>query len=330
MSLKSLSVKNFSVFGDEEINLTEGVNVFIGSNGTGKTQLLKGIYGCCEASRTGKGESFIDCFQLNIANRTLIKDISSGSTSFMISDGCSAKKIELIVADGSSSSAITFITYPQKAINAIYIPVKDMLTHSKGLLAMANRYQNFPFDKTLLDIIDRAQRWTVKETSDLVKRIIPLLEKCMEGTISIESDEFYIVKSNGSKINFELEAEGFKKIGVLWQLLMNETLVPGSVLLWDEPEANLNPEYIPIIANTLLELGRSGIQVFISTHSYMLAKYIDIRRKYGDNVCFHSFYKEDADVHCETKNHFSSLEHNSIMNAYEALLDEVYQQKVGG
>ncbi|WP_337506674.1 hypothetical protein [Megasphaera sp.] len=41
-----------------------------------------------------------------------------------------------------------------------------------------------------------------------------------------------------------MEAEGFKKIGILWQLLMNETITENTILLWDEPEANLNPEFL--------------------------------------------------------------------------------------
>lgn len=50
-----------------------------------------------------------------------------------------------------------------------------------------------------------------------------------------------VIKNDGREINFAVEAEGFKKTGLLWQLLMNEIITPNSILLWDEPEANLNP-----------------------------------------------------------------------------------------
>ena len=97
-------------------------------------------------------------------------------------------------------------------INAVYLPVKDMLTHSRGLLAMAHKYNDFPFDKTLLDSIECAGRWGLKKPSELAKQILPLLEPLINGTIAIDNDEFYIIKKNGQKINFELEAEGFKKL----------------------------------------------------------------------------------------------------------------------
>lgn len=50
----------------------------------------------------------------------------------------------------------------------------------------------------------------------------------------------------------------------------NGMLEKGSVLFWDEPEANINPKYIPIIVDLLLVLSRSGVQIFVSTHDYFL------------------------------------------------------------
>lgn len=209
-------------------------------------------------------------------------------------------------------------------INAVYLPVKDMLTHSRGLLAMAHKYNDFPFDKTLLDSIECAGRWGLKKPSELAKQILPLLEPLINGTIAIDNDEFYIIKKNGQKINFELEAEGFKKIGILWQLLMNETITENTVLLWDEPEANLNPEFLPVIADCLLALSRQKVQILISTHSYILAKYIEIWAKENDKVLFHSLYKKNDElVYDEQKRKFSDLQNNTIVTAFEALMDEI-------
>ena len=60
----------------------------------------------------------------------------------------------------------------------------------------------------------------------------------------------------------------FGKIALIWQLAKNGTLEKGSILFWDEPEANINPTHIPIIADMLLALQRSGVQIFIATHDY--------------------------------------------------------------
>ena len=131
------------------------------------------------------------------------------------------------------------------------------------------------------------------------------------------------------KISFELEAEGYKKLGILWQLLMNESIVPGTVLLWDEPESNLNPEFLSITADILLALSRLGVQIIFSTHSYILAKYIELKMNQDDKVLFHAFYYESGLVHCESTRNFKDLKHNSSMNAFEVLMDEIYKDQVG-
>lgn len=51
-----------------------------------------------------------------------------------------------------------------------------------------------------------------------------------------KKDEFYL-KSGNSKQEFNLVAEGIRKMALLWQLVKNGTLEKGSVLFWDEPEA---------------------------------------------------------------------------------------------
>ena len=39
------------------------------------------------------------------------------------------------------------------------------------------------------------------------------------------------------KVDFSLEAEGLRKLGLIWKLIRNGLLEKGTVLLWDEPEA---------------------------------------------------------------------------------------------
>ena len=195
----------------------------------------------------------------------------------------------------------------------VYIPVKDMLTHAKGLLAMADKYQDFPFDQTLLDIIRKANQWKLREVPDLAVKILPHLEQVMEGKVVIENEEFYIKKHDGRLVKFSVEAEGIKKIGLLWQLLMNESITKGSLVLWDEPEANLNPDFFPVLV-----------------HNYLFAKYFDVRRKQSDMLAYHSLYADASGaVACETKTHFADLEHNAIMQTFDRLLDEVYHLQVG-
>ena len=47
--LKTLKIKNFTVFGDVAFEFSPGLNVIVGENGTGKTHVLKLGYLCSRA-----------------------------------------------------------------------------------------------------------------------------------------------------------------------------------------------------------------------------------------------------------------------------------------
>ena len=93
----------------------------------------------------------------------------------------------------------------------------------------------------------------------------------------------------------------------------NGTLEKGSVLFWDEPEANINPKYIPVLAELLIMLETEGVQIFVSTHDYFLSKYIEVKRRQDSKVQYISLYKnENSKVLCEIAPEFELLEHNAI------------------
>ena len=234
MSIESIGLKNFTVFKNFRIDVSSSINIFIGENGTGKTHLLKAIYAACELSRAeSQNDELLKCFKEKQQEANLLRNKNIGQLTISItSKNVTRKQIR------GSELVEYFLEIPDgKKFPAVYIPVKDMLTHSAGFLAMANKYRDFPFDKTLTDIVIKASQWKVKEPPPLALTILPILEEMMDGTVVFENDEFYIKKNNGQMILFDLEAEGLKKVGLLWQLLMTDNLNENSILIWDEPEA---------------------------------------------------------------------------------------------
>lgn len=291
MSIDYFKVKNFNIFKDLEVKFAKGVNVIIGENGTGKTQLLKLLYSSHSDEKLIRQDIF--------HNKGFSTDIDS---------------LQYTMSSDDNNK------YP-----CVFIPGKDMMTHAKGFSAMYDKYKEFPFDKTYPMIIDKAQRWTLQETPLLAATIIPRLEKMLDGTIVVENNDFYVKKSNGNLIKFDMEAEGLKKIGLIWQLLMNESITKDTILFWDEPEAFINPKFIPELVEILLELSRHNIQIFVTTHDYIFAKYFDIKRQSTDAVQFHSLYSDNnQQIQCETQPNFKDLSHNTIMDIFIQLYkDEV-------
>jgi len=213
-------------------------------------------------------------------------------------------------------------------IQSVFIPTTEMLSHSKGLIAMASKH-NLPFDQVQLDILNNAQLWETKEITERNETILTMLGDTIEGEVLYENDTFYIVKSSGLKVEFSFEASGYKKLGLLWILIRNGLLEKDSILLWDEPENSLHPELLPLLVDVLYMLQEDGVQVFIATHSYTLAKYIDLKKKNADDARFISLYKDGEIIKASVANRYSGLDNNAIERAEEELYDAVVKKVTG-
>ncbi|MBK8387133.1 MAG: ATP-binding protein [Candidatus Accumulibacter sp.] len=72
-----------------------------------------------------------------------------------------------------------------------------------------------------------------------------------------------------------------RKIASLIHLVLNGSLLKNSILFWDEPEANLNPRLITVVATTLRKLAEFGVQIFVSTHDYLLASELSLAMEFA-------------------------------------------------
>lgn len=341
MNLKSVKIENFTVFDKAEINFCNGINIFIGENATGKTHLLKVLYSACRSNRVD-----IDFGQKIV--RTLMPDDFRIARLVDRRKGNHIAKIRVSAANGDKKTdahlEISFDKRTKKSAasvkgkekwekefknnSSIFIPAKEILSHSYKLAA-ATSVDNVRFDDTYIDIINSAKiDITMGKNPASRAAMLKRIEKMTDGQVVYdgEKDEFYL-KKGSSKQEFSLVAEGIKKMGLLWLLAKNGTLEKGSILFWDEPEANVNPAYLATVAELLLELHRNGVQIFLSTHNYFLAKYIDIKKREEDLVSYYSFFFQPGKggVCCETSDQFTLLENNPITKTYL----QIYRDEIG-
>ena len=237
---------------------------------------------------------------------------------------CFMKEIEIdfckganifIGENGTGKTSLLKILHT-KTDCSIFIPTTEMLSHSRGFVEHYDKYK-LPFDDTQIDIIRNARLNETRELTPLAEKLLPVVSKIIDGEVLYENDTFYMLKNNGMKLEFSLEAEGFRKFGLLWKLLRNGLFdEPGTVLFWDEPEANLNPALIPALVDILLELQRGGVQMFITTHEYNLARYFDLKRKNKEDVAFHNLYKkDDGYIYCDSSHIYQDLEEKAFEEA---------------
>lgn len=338
MNIIQIKLENFTVFKDTEIHFDEGINIFIGENGTGKTHILKLLYSACQASNPKVSFS-------NKIVRTMLPDDFKISRLITRNRGNHNARVRIsakIDKNASTKNLTTEFNNKTKKweasvkgevtwekefseISSIFIPAKEILSNSFNLTAAVEK-DNVRFDDTYIDIINSAKvDISVGRNSAERENRLKAIEKIIDGTVFYDNkkDEFYLKKGN-SKQEFNLVAEGIRKMALLWQLVKNGTLEKGSVLFWDEPESNINPAYLSIIVELLCELQRSGVQIFISTHDYMLAKYFETRKTEDSSLSFHSFKRHGDIVEYSSAKKFGELKNNLIIESFDKLLDEIY------
>ena len=336
MTITQIKLKNFTAFEDLNFIPNSGINIFIGANGMGKTHLMKIAYAAMDISKTqiNFAEKLIGVFlpsrraigRLIRRNRVSTKgsvEIWRGELKLRASFSNHSKKISSITIIGQNE----WFNHP---IESVFIPVKEMLANAPGFRSLYTR-REIHFEEIYADIIDRASLPTLRGPKDKrQKKLLNSLQKYMNGKIIEKNQEFFLKNKQG-ELEFTLLAEGIRKLGLLWILIQNGVLTNGSVLFWDEPEANLNPNLLSLIVDILLQLQRIGVQIFLSTHNYALLKEFELTLKEDDKVSFHSLYRKKANegVVLETASMPFLLNNSPIAEAMSSLYDREIQKSLG-
>ena len=336
MPLTKVKLVNFTAFADLTVDFAPGINILVGANGAGKTHLLKVCYAAGALSQTGG--SFSDKLRrvflpsAQDAGR-LIKDRARNGwgTVEVFRQNCSlaatiARDVETTVSDAETG----FREWQNSPLPSVYIPVKEMLANAPGFLALYAA-REIPFAEVYIDILHRAYLPPLRGKPDHCRQpLLSALEKAIGGPVAIKGEEFFLERKSGS-LEFSLLAEGIRKLALLWLLIRNGSLSAGSVLFWDEPETNLNPQLYGLLINTLLELQRAGVQIFLATHDYVILKELDLRLQAGDQVAYHSLYRdEDEEIACRTVEHQLGIRPNAIMDTFTDLYDREIERSLSG
>ena len=184
----------------------------------------------------------------------------------------------------------------------IFIPEKDILEHARGLLTFIEQKQT-GFGRIYKDVLINAQDVPTQQQSETQRSIVAAIAEIIGGVVQRNEGDgsYYTLRKDGTRIPFDNEASGYKRLGYLGLLAASGQLERGSVLLWDEPENSLNREIIPKLVNLLLELAGNGVQIFLATHDYNFTRYFDVRQNKSIPVLFHHLRMEnDGKVICES------------------------------
>lgn len=336
--ITEMSFMHFTVFEELNIKFSPGINVLIGTNGTGKTHLMKVAYAACDITKThiGFAEKIVRVFRpKGQAIGRLVKR-QQGSAICTVSVYRGEQKLSLSFSNHVKlpqspkvklQGAQWWLSHP---IQSVFIPVKEMLSNGPGFLSLYDQ-REIHFSEIYADILNRAYTPKLKGPIDYDRKVLlDDLQKIMYGRVEIDGDEFFLKNKQGN-LEFMLLAEGMRKLGLLWLLIQNGTLLNGTVLFWDEPETNLNPGLYGPVIDILLKLQRMGVQIFLATHDYVILKELDLRSGTTDKIAFHALYKdrETGDIQCATTSDYLQIAPNAIADTFSDLYNREIARSIG-
>ncbi len=350
--IERLKLKNFTVFDDLSVDFSSKINVIIGENGTGKTHLLKAAYGLCSGISSIKNKSEFDGKELvthmtrrfqrlfmpienklgklyhqGATGKASVTAIFSGGQGFGVNFSKNSRNLTIQGSDG--------IKHPQG--DTVFIPTKEVLSFMKGFTSLYEKY-GLSFDQTYQDIcllldLPEIRPETLHEKS---KWAMAEIEGICGGRFIFYGGGKVTFKAENVEYSANSMAEGFRKAGVLSRLLETGAIQPGvsGPLFWDEPESNLNPKLMKLLVKILLELSRSGQQIILATHDYVLLKWFDLLMDKGkdDQVRFHSLFRDTdaSEIKVTSTEDYLKIRPNPIDEAFGFLINQEIENEMGG
>lgn len=366
--ITKLSLKSFCAFKNLEIDFSPRINVIIGENSCGKTQLLKAAYALTSAAaelHAQESSLKVDAERLLTEKLLGVFKPAEGAIGSLKYFG-DKEKAELKVDYATDVSlGVTFSSRSQKAIpfgdyknpdpgGGTFLPTKEIISFLEGMTSADSDQAtiNQLFDTTYFDLVDKLlspagnteekAQWAMEK---ICNRIGGRFE--FEGSkVSFKpgrykeykdrhASETYFAPQSSESFSPTMTAEGYRKIGVLQRLLEKNRIGTGvdGPLYWDEPEANLNPQLMKMVVEILLELSRQEQQIIVATHEYILLKWFDLlmdKKGKGDHIKFHTlYYDKNGEVKIESADSYKMLNNNSIALTYSGLYDAEIERALG-
>ena len=337
--LESIELKNFMGFPEIAVELSPGINIFIGENGVGKTNFLKAAYGLCSAgpllschpnwdTKTLEDEltrKFVRLFlplddKLGNMHHTGAKGVASLTARF-----ANDQEITAVFTEKSDKLEIRYSEdLHTLAESPVFVPSKEVLSFMLGFASLYDKYE-ISFDQTYKDICMLLDHPKIrKENLSLeVQNAINEIEKISQGIFQFYGGGRVTFKTENEEYSANAVGEGIRKIGILARLLKTGAIQPGvsGPLFWDEPDSNLNPQMMNLLVNILYSLAKNGQQIILATHDYVLLKWFEMIADDKQKIYFYSMYNNNKNICISKTDEYINLEHNSIDDTYDELID---------
>ena len=344
MKIQSATFRSFSVFTHEELKFCPGINILIGTNATGKSHLMKAMYCLLKASERSPWRTDNEAFKYRVQ---LLEKLTKV---FRPQDDSVGRLVKRTVGRKSGSVQIYFAERGELSFNAttlgrltasrrgnvvteaepsLFVPSREVLSFHSTLIS-AYESTNIRFDETYFDLAKALAAPTLRGPRGLkAEHLVKDIEKVLGGKVYEAHDGTLHLKNKHGDFEPHLLSEGWRKLASLCRLILNGSLMENGFLFWDEPEANLNPEMIVMVARMLRVLAGRGVQVFIATHDYLLTRHLSLAAEYPEQmpsaekceIRFFGLVRQNGAVVVSQASTLPGLDENPILNEFAALYD---------
>ena len=254
----------------------------------------------------------------NLVNKNII---SGKSTVGIVIDGK-----ELLFSFSTTSKTTVKIEKDDKWDDCqfIYIPPREMFSLFEGFIGLSSK-RELSFDKTYINL---AHSLALPILRDLESNPLKFCHRAAgKGTgIQGASDERpFLYRDQQQPMEAHLVAEGLRKLASILYLILNGEINKNTILFWDEPESNLNPALIRVVAGFIRELEKCGLQIFIATHDYLLTHMLSLYSEYKEytniNIRFFGLHKEENTISVEEGETLATIQNNPILEEYAAFYE---------
>ena len=154
--------------------------------------------------------------------------------------------------------------------NASFLNSRRVLSHRDDLRL---RLKNF----------HQENMWEKVQMNEKFKRISDCLDSVLPGSFISENDSEYYKGIDGAKLNISNLATGSKMFSILKMLIAAGRVTERTLLILDEPECHLHPEWQNRFAEIVVLLVKEiGCHIILTTHSQNFLLALDTyTRKYG-------------------------------------------------
>jgi len=271
-----IKASNFLSIKKAELISQNNLTLLVAPNKAGKTHLLMFIY-CVFWSLWKSGiegdtdKKIIDILKSKIKRTFLLKTldelISWEEKTYKIEMDINTR-INLLISGPPFNAKFSNTEKKKLDISPIYIQPAGMGIYYKGIYSMKKYYPNWRLiTEAVTDFLN--DLFIVSEKDEIAEdsvRLLELFEDLFEVKFYIQQDRIYAKEKKSYLI--EKAASGLQTLS--WLYLAIKYGLLGDILLIDEPESNLHPEYIDKLSTFLVELSKKR-RIFIATHSdYLL------------------------------------------------------------